>query len=66
VAVEKKTERATIWMSESTKVGLMHLAAAADRSFGEYIENVLHCHVYGHLAQLQRGCEAADSGEARR
>lgn len=64
--MDKKTERMTIWLSEPLKVALMHLAAAEDRTLGEYTVHVLSRHVFGHLAELDAACEGAESGEARR
>lgn len=62
--MDKKTERVTLWLTEPTKIGLMHLAAADDRALGEYVGHVLSCHVYGHLAQLEHGCEADAGGDS--
>lgn len=45
---EKKTEFIKVWMPESLKVHLMHLAADDNRALSECIAHVLLKHVYGH------------------
>ena len=62
----KKAERLTIWIPESLKVDLMHLAAGDDRKLSEYIAHVLFAHCYGNRAVQEEGCEAADSGDSLR
>ena len=62
----KKTERVTIWLPESLKVDLMHLAAGDGRKLSEYIAHILFVYCYGHRALQEEGCEAADSGDSLR
>ncbi len=65
--MDKKTERLlTIWIPESLKVDLMHLAAGDDRKLSEYIAHVLFAHCYGNRAVQEEGCEAASSGDSPR
>lgn len=64
--MDKKTERLTIWLPESLKIDLMHLAAGDDRRLSEYITHVLFAHAYGHRRLQEDGCEAAISGDALR
>jgi hypothetical protein len=63
---EKKTEQVTLWLPESLKIDLMHLAADDDRKLSDYISHVLALHVYG-----KRRCQCAEgeaqmSGDSRR
>lgn len=62
---EKKTERMTLWMPESLKVDLMHLAADDNRAFGEYMVLVLSRHAYGYSRMTREVCDVANSGDAR-
>ena len=64
--MDKKTERLTLWLPETLKVDLMHLAAGDDRKLSEYITHVLFSHAYGHRALQEEGCEAATSGDSPR
>jgi hypothetical protein len=64
--MDKKTERITLWIPDDLKIDLMHLAAGGDRKLSEYIGTVLFCHVYGHRALQDAGCEGADSGDSPR
>lgn len=63
---EKKTEQITIWLPESLKVDLMHMAADGDRKLSDYIRHALILHAYGHSRAAQAECEAVNSGDARR
>lgn len=58
---EKKTEQVTLWLPESLKVDLMHLAADDDRKLSDYITHVLALHVYG-----KRRCECAEPEAQKR
>ena len=62
--MDKKTERVTLWLPESLKIDLMHLAAGDDRKLSEYIAHVLFAHAYGHRALQEEGCEAEMRGES--
>ena len=65
--MDKKTERLqTIWIPESLKVDLMHLAAGDGRKLSEYVAHILFVYCYGHRALQEEGCEAADSGDSLR
>ena len=44
---EKKTEQVTLWLPESLKIDLMHLAADDDRKLSDYITHALSLHCYG-------------------
>ena len=63
---EKKTESVKVWMPESLKVALMHLAAADDRALSEYIVHVLSLHVYGHARPRNADMRGADRGDSGR
>lgn len=63
---EKKTEQVTLWLPESLKVDMMHLAAEDDRKLSDYITHVLTLHAYGKRRCLCDGAEAQVSGDSRR
>lgn len=63
---EKKTEQVTLWLPETLKVDLMHLAADDDRKLSDYITHVLALHCYGQRSRLECFEEAQKRGEARR
>jgi hypothetical protein len=65
MAGEKKTERMTIWMPESLKVELMHLAADDERALGEYIVLALSRYAYGHSRKSREICDVANSGDTQ-
>ena len=64
--MDKKTERMTIWVSERTKIDLMRAAAEDDRALGDFVGHIFSLFLYGHLADLEARCEAAERGESRR
>ncbi len=66
MAVEKKTEQVTLWLPESLKVDLMHLAADDDRKLSDYLTHVLSLHCYGQRSRLDHEAEAQVRGDSRR
>jgi inner membrane protein involved in colicin E2 resistance len=66
MAVEKKTEQVTLWLPESLKVDLMHLAADDDRKLSDYLTHVLTLHCYGQRSRLDRDSEAQICADQRR
>jgi len=64
--MEKKTEFIKVWMPESLKVHLMHLAADDNRALSEYIAHVLVKHVYGHARPPRDDQEGANRDGAGR
>lgn len=60
---EKKTEFIKVWMPESLKVHLMHLAADDNQALSEYIAHVLMKHVYGHARAPSGNGEGASRSE---
>jgi hypothetical protein len=64
--MEKKTESVKVWMSESLKVQLMHLAADNDRALSEYIVHILMLHTYGHARRRGQDAEGAARGDSGR
>lgn len=63
---EKKTEQVTLWVPESLKIDLMHLAADDDRKLSDYITHVLALHVYGKRRCDCSGTPAQISGDSHR
>lgn len=63
---EKKTEQVTLWLPETLKVDLMHLAADDDRKLSDYLTHVLALHCYGQTTRLNRGPEAQTRSDSPR
>jgi hypothetical protein len=63
---EKKTEQVTLWLPESLKVDLMHLANEDDRKLSDYVAHVLSLHAYGKRKHVCCCSEAQDRCDARK
>lgn len=63
---EKKTEQVTLWLPETLKIDLMHLAADDDRKLSDYITHVLALHCYGKRKCECTTTEAQTSGDSHR
>ncbi len=63
---EKKTEQVTLWLPETLKVDLMHLAAEDDRKLSDYITHILFLHCYGKRKHECLCSEAQSRGDSRR
>lgn len=62
---EKKTEQVTLWLPETLKVDLMHLAAEDDRKLSDYITHILSL-CYGKRKHECLCSEAQSRGDSRR
>lgn len=61
---EKKTSRATIWMSESMELDLRRLADSDGRKFSDFIVHVLSLYAYGHFRKYGEEFAVANRGDS--